>query len=89
LFAGGTSVFGLSVPAQARDMNSAQAAAADADGTDVIVVTARRRAEDIANVPTTITALGGEALRERSVQSQADLQLAVPGLTVQIGRAHV
>lgn len=82
MLAGGASIFGLIVSAQAQNTEAAQAAAADAEATDTIVVTARRRAEDIANVPTTITALGSEALRERSIQNQADLQLAVPGLTV-------
>ncbi|MEZ5656623.1 MAG: TonB-dependent receptor [Sphingobium sp.] len=80
--AGGVSIFGLTVPAQAQDRGASQAAAANAEDADTIVVTARRRAEDIANVPTTITALGGEALRERSISDQADLQIAVPGLTV-------
>ncbi|KRB85539.1 hypothetical protein ASE00_01720 [Sphingomonas sp. Root710] len=82
MLVGGASLFGLAVSAQAQDMKSAQATAANGEEADVIIVTARRRTEDIANVPTTITALGGEALRERSIQSQADLQLAVPGLTV-------
>lgn len=47
-----------------------------------IVVTARRRAEDISRVPTTMTALGAEALAQRSISNQSDLQLAVPGLVV-------
>ncbi len=47
-----------------------------------IIVTARRRGEDIAKVPTTVTAIGADALRERSIATQADLQAAVPGLTI-------
>lgn len=49
---------------------------------NAIVVTARRRAEDISRVPTSISALGAEALAERSISTQADLQAAVPGLVV-------
>lgn len=55
------------------------AASSDFDG---IVVTARRRAEDISRVPTSITALGAEALEQRSIATQSDLQAAVPGLVV-------
>lgn len=47
-----------------------------------IVVTARRRAEDLSRVPTTMAALGAEALVQRSISTQSDLQLAVPGLIV-------
>lgn len=47
-----------------------------------IVVTARRRSEDISRVPTTVTALGAEALEARGITQQSDLQSAVPGLTI-------
>jgi iron complex outermembrane receptor protein len=47
-----------------------------------IVVTARRRAEDISRVPTTVAALGADALAQRSISTQSDLQIAVPGLIV-------
>jgi iron complex outermembrane receptor protein len=47
-----------------------------------IVVTARRRAENIERVPIAITAVGREQLQQRSIFSEADLQRAVPGLTI-------
>jgi iron complex outermembrane receptor protein len=52
-------------------------------GTDLeeIVVTARRRSENIENVPATITALDDKALIERDIHTETDLQSAVPGLT--------
>lgn len=69
--------------AQAQEATADSATQADSVGQDdTIIVTARRRAEDIANVPATITAMGADALRERSINNQADLQLAVPGLIV-------
>lgn len=63
----------------------AQAQQADdtavSSGSD-IVVTARRRGEDIAKVPTTIAAINADSLEQRSIATQADLQASVPGLTV-------
>ena len=47
-----------------------------------IVVTARRREENLSTVPGAITAFGSEALVERSIKSDADLQLVAPGLTI-------
>lgn len=52
------------------------------EASDEIIVTARRRAEDISRVPTTITAFGAEMIAERSIATQSDLQAAVPGLIV-------
>lgn len=47
-----------------------------------IVVTANRRAENIQSVPTAITALGGEALREQNISSPQDLLGKVPAVMV-------
>ncbi|MFW2830981.1 TonB-dependent receptor [Sphingomonas sp. ID0503] len=47
-----------------------------------IVVTARRQSERLQDVPVAVTAFGGEALAERRIVSQVDLQAATPGLTV-------
>jgi len=56
---------------------------ANADsGMSEVIVTARRRDESLATVPIAITAIGGEQLVERSIRTDADLQLAVPGLTI-------
>ena len=70
-------------PAAYAQENKASDSAASTDaGPETIVVTARRRAEDISRVPTAVSALEGSALAERSIVSQADLQAAVPGLVV-------
>lgn len=45
-----------------------------------IVVTARRREENIQTVPVSVTALGAEALVSRGVQQTTDLQRIVPGV---------
>lgn len=70
------------VHAQEATTRSPESAASIGGDTETVVVTARRRAEDIARVPTTLSALEGEALAERSIATQADLQAAVPGLIV-------
>lgn len=47
-----------------------------------IVVTARRREENIQSVPVAIVAFGQEAIVNRMIRSEADLQRVVPGLTI-------
>jgi iron complex outermembrane receptor protein len=60
-----------------------QADGADgADGAEPIVVTARRREENLADVPISITALSSDELVSRAVVTDADLQRTVPGLTI-------
>ncbi|WP_426387796.1 TonB-dependent receptor [Sphingobium sp. R-21] len=76
----------VAIPALAQASGTAAESSAGGQNADAptsdIVVTARRRAEDISRVPTSVTALGAEALTQRSVSTQADLQMAVPGLIV-------
>jgi iron complex outermembrane recepter protein len=50
------------------------------DGSDVIVVTAQRRAENISDVPVSVTALGDEQLAALRVTDLSDLTTAVPNL---------
>jgi iron complex outermembrane receptor protein len=52
-------------------------------GTQDIVVTARRRAENQQSVPIAITAFSQETLTRRSISNALDLNKAVPGLAVQ------
>ncbi|QQD19498.1 TonB-dependent receptor [Spongiibacter nanhainus] len=47
-----------------------------------VIVTARRRNESLSEVPLSVQALGAEALEQKQVTSDADLQVAVPGLTI-------
>ncbi|MBC2669530.1 TonB-dependent receptor [Novosphingobium piscinae] len=55
---------------------------ADQGSADAIVVTARRKAEKLADVPVSVAALGAGELTERRIFSESDLQTATPGLTV-------
>lgn len=67
----------LATPAFAQEQ---QTSAEDSAGAGEIVVTAQRRAERLADVPISITALSGEGLANAGVRSTEDLTSAVPGL---------
>src|SRR3546814_15507239 len=45
-----------------------------------ILVTARREEESIQSVPVSVTAFSAETLRENSVRTPEDLQIATPGV---------
>jgi iron complex outermembrane recepter protein len=61
----------------------AQAAgAADEDVGDTIVVTARKREEDILDVPVTVTAMTAEDLDVRGVTSMQNLAASTPGINI-------
>ena len=68
-------------PSAASAQASPAAATANTELSEVIV-TARRRSEDLSRVPTAITAFTGQQLVERAVRTDSDLQLVTPGLTV-------
>jgi outer membrane receptor protein involved in Fe transport len=72
--------FGMSGTAFAQ-----QAAAAETDANDAgeIVVTANKRLQSLSDVGMSITALTGDTLADRRVNSPMDLGSVVPGLTVQ------
>lgn len=50
------------------------------DRTDVVVVTARRREENLQSVPVTITAFSGEMLQEKGINDFTRLMQATPGV---------
>lgn len=54
----------------------------EADTLQEVTVTARRRSENISNVPISITALDANQLAEQQVHTESDLQVAVPGLII-------
>jgi iron complex outermembrane recepter protein len=56
------------------------AADTDADQIPEIVVTAQKRAENLQNVPVSITTFGSEALKDRAVESFIDYATSVPNL---------
>ncbi|MBM0171276.1 TonB-dependent receptor [Altererythrobacter sp. C41] len=59
---------------------TAQASVADANA---IVVTARRRSENLQNVPVAVTALSGDILLERGISDATQLNQLVPGLRIE------
>ncbi len=69
---------GATTSVLAADADAAPAAATLTE----IVVTARRHEENLERVPAAITALDASELRNKSVNTESDLQRAVPGLTV-------
>ncbi|ETI64263.1 hypothetical protein C100_08515 [Sphingobium sp. C100] len=72
---------GAALAADQADEAAPQAAEQSSDQSD-IVVTARRRGENLAKVPAVVAAFSGEQLAQRGIQQQSDLQSAVPGLVV-------
>jgi iron complex outermembrane recepter protein len=69
--------------AQTGSTNSTAAEPANGVSLDEVVVTARRRSESADRVPISITAFDSQQLREHQIHTEADLQSAVPGLSVE------
>jgi len=66
----------MSAPLLAQTSNPADEKAESGD----IIVTARRSDEKLQDVPVSVAALGAEQLTEQRILSEADLQIATPGL---------
>jgi outer membrane receptor protein involved in Fe transport len=68
----------------AADAGSADVAAGGAAPTlEEITVTAQKRSQRLIDVPISVTALDGDALRQAGIQTMLDLSYAVPSLVVQ------
>ena len=72
-----------------------QAAPAQADAThpessalEEVIVTARRKDENLERVPLAITVLGAAQLQAQSIRTETDLQSAVPGLVIRQDQAQ-
>lgn len=72
------------MPALAQQSPDAEATS-DGGQLEEILVTARRRTETLQNVPVAVTALSASTLQTRGVRTEADLQLAIPGLIIRSG----
>jgi iron complex outermembrane recepter protein len=95
---GGAAVIGLLIwggvgaqvatPAPAAPVAPAASATTTA-GNDLqeITVTAQRRSESLERVPVTMEALGSADLVKQQIDSESNLQIAVPGLIVRAGRS--
>jgi iron complex outermembrane receptor protein len=67
----------------AQNQNSADdAPKAARDAGNIIIVTAQRREESLQKTPVAVSVIGGEALAERAITSETDLQTTTPGLIV-------
>ena len=79
--------YAIAVILSGSAMSAAQAAtatatdASDSEGIQEITVTAQRRTESIQDVPITIQALGGDALKQLNVQTFDDLIKYTPNVT--------
>lgn len=73
---------GLSGPVFAQDMPSTDAQMSRSDGGDVIIVTARRRDENLQSVPVSITAVSAETLEDFRIQNLDNLQTMDPSFSV-------
>lgn len=60
----------------------AQATADEGYSSSDIIVTARRREENLQDVPIAISAFGQEAIQQSQIATELDLQRTVPGLTI-------
>jgi iron complex outermembrane receptor protein len=67
-------------PGFAEDVKATGTTASDS--LEEVVVTARRRDESIEKVPLAITAFGAGQLADHQIHTEADLQSAIPGLTL-------
>lgn len=68
------------------------AAATDQDNPNDIIITARQRSESLKNVPIAVTALTGDELKDRQVNTVKDIAAYTPGLNINsdsVGRAFV
>lgn len=61
---------------------TALAQTADDKGTDVVIITAQKRSENIQDVPVAVTALDGDALQDAHVTTVLDLNALAPSLQV-------
>ena len=68
---------GMAFSAAAQD-----AAAASTNDTVEVIVTAQKRSQRLIDVPMGITAVGGEELKKKGIESIQDLSFQVPGLTM-------
>jgi iron complex outermembrane recepter protein len=74
-----------SAPSHAQSAASTEHAASD--GLSEIVVTARRRAENLQDVPVAVTAISASVLQQQDVTTLADLNSFVPNFKISADRA--
>ncbi len=84
--AGMTSAIALAaIPTQALAQDAESVSDSAAEDDNVIVVTAQRRAEDLQDVPASVTALNAAQLENRQIADANDLQAQIPGVVITTG----
>jgi iron complex outermembrane receptor protein len=73
------------VLAQQVAANTAQEAKANAESSDTVVVSARRRSERLLDVPVAATAVGEKELRQYDLTSAQNIKIVVPQITLDRG----
>ncbi|NGY05843.1 TonB-dependent receptor [Solimonas terrae] len=68
--------------AAATDAPASDASAPADDAIETVVVTARKRAERLQDVPVAVTAISGEALEEQHITQAKDIAALTPGLNI-------
>jgi iron complex outermembrane recepter protein len=77
--------FGFATLPHAVHAQAQQAQVGTDAGLEEIVVTARKREENLQDVPVAVTFMNQETLRERNISEPYDLQFSTPGLQVRSG----
>ncbi len=78
---GASSLVAMAVGQAALAQGAPQASAGDASALDEVVVTARKQAEQLLDVPLAITAFSAEAIESRGIKNLDDVAAYTPGLT--------
>ncbi|MDE2137815.1 MAG: TonB-dependent receptor [Gammaproteobacteria bacterium] len=73
--------------AQATNSGAAASPAASSEGIQEVVVTARRRTENLQNVPLTVSAITADTIQTQAITSIEDLNSFVPNLKISQDRA--
>ena len=81
----------VSVPLLAQEQNAqttAKPAVKQVAALEEVIVTARRRAENIQETPIAVTAISGESLREQGIVNTSELTKSVPSLQINEGQSN-
>ena len=82
----GTATMCWAIPAAAQS-DTDSTTENEADDSDTIIVTARRREERLIDVPVAVSAFSGEELAQRGALDVTDVALTVPNVTLEASRA--
>jgi len=85
LLAGVSLLLAASLPAAAFAQAASEAAPPEQSGLEEIVVTARKVAENLQNVPVAVTAFNATDLANQNVQRVQDVARFTPGLIIRSG----